>query len=88
LDYGVVDGYKQLLDAADSNLGWRILAEFFLSTNEFRAILRASEEGAAMIDLVDPKFLERHRRCLEIVKMLQFEGEAAVLARSKRRSAG
>jgi len=73
--YGVVEGYKQLLTTPESNLGWRILAEFFLSSEEFEVILRNSLDGFPMVELLAGEFLERHRKSLKIIKALKVEGK-------------
>jgi len=69
--YGVVEGYKQLLTVQDSNLGWRILAEFFLSTEEFEVILTNSLDGTPIVQLLDDEFINAHRRVLEIIQLIK-----------------
>jgi hypothetical protein len=69
--YCVVNGYEQLLTNPDSNLGLRILAEFFLSVQEFEVILRNSLDGTPIVQLLNNEFLGAHRKVLEIIKVIK-----------------
>lgn len=46
-DITLIDGLKVLLEQPESNLGWRIVSKFFLTAEEFKALLQASNEPDA-----------------------------------------
>jgi superfamily I DNA/RNA helicase len=73
--YGVIDGYEKLLRDKESNFAWRILIEFFLSLSEVKAVLRASLDGTPMVKLLEGEFMKRHLRVIEIIKILQQQGQ-------------
>ena len=84
-EYGVIDGYREILRIPDSNLGWRILAEIFLNTKDFERILHATVDGTPMIDILDDNFLNTHRRVIEILRVILNEDSVTKKQKSEMR---
>lgn len=69
-DPTLLDGLKLLLENADCNLGWRIVAKFFLPEDAFVSLLKKSDsKGASLIsDIIDAGV---KKRVLKVVKILK-----------------
>ncbi len=66
--YSLPDGYQQLTKVKDSNLGWRIVAEFFLDTEELSSAIRKSTKGIPMSEILEEIFVLKHKRIVEIIR--------------------
>jgi hypothetical protein len=73
--YSFVDGYDQLIKVKNSNLGWRILAEFFLEKKEFISVLEGSMDGTPMKRLLKEEFISLHREVLNTIRNGLIEGQ-------------
>lgn len=69
-EYGLVDGYVLLLQEVESNLGWRILMEYFCQPNEQKEILSQTRKSVPMNKLLDSNFVEIHLAIVEIIKKI------------------
>ena len=66
--YTIADGYHHLLKMKDSNIGWRILAEFFLSDEDLFAAIIGSADGTAMQEILPGEFVKEHLNIVEILR--------------------
>jgi superfamily I DNA/RNA helicase len=71
LELSAIYGYSELLLKKDSNLGWRILAEFLLERSQFKKAVRDSISGTKFVSLLPVEFVKRQKRVLEIIQILQ-----------------
>lgn len=71
VEYGVIEGYQQILKNAQSNLGWRILMECFLGVDEQRRVLALTQDYTEMIKLLDLGFVESHLRSAALIRSIQ-----------------
>lgn len=71
IGYGIVEAYECLLRNAESNLGWRILMELYSGTATQEKILRASEDGTPMVDLISNRFIMKHTRAVKLIRTIQ-----------------
>ena len=75
-DYGVCEGYEFLLRDERSNFGWRVLVDELLDVETQRPVLIATENGTALVDLLDPDFVARQLAAVRASKALRNEQEA------------
>jgi superfamily I DNA/RNA helicase len=68
---GIVEAYQCLLSDEKSNLGWRILMELFLEEEKQRQLLKFSENGTAMVELLDPQFVSNHVRVVGVIRAMR-----------------
>ena len=68
IGYGLIEGYRSLLKDAASNLGWRILTEVYFKTRIQRKIIADTQDGTPLIELLDPDFVDRHLKAIEIIR--------------------
>ena len=68
IDYSYIDAYELLKSRDDSNLGWRLLAEFELSKKEMHEVIKGTLDGTSMIRLLPLEFLEKHQKIVEIIR--------------------
>ena len=66
-----VNAYEILLKEASHNLGWRLLINFYLTMDDIKNIITESTKGKNIIDCLDPKFVEGHKKVIEIIKMIK-----------------
>lgn len=66
----VIQGYNLLLSDVESNLGWRIIINFYCSVTEIKSIIEESEKGRNMVDILDEQFQENNKRVLEIIRII------------------
>lgn len=71
ISYGLAEGYEQLLGNKDSNLGWRILMEWFKEEEAQREILLKSEMGIPLMELLDDEFVQNHKSLLEPLRLIR-----------------
>jgi len=76
-EYRLSDAYELLLVNERSNLGWRIIAEFFLDENSLTDVIRASTAGVLMIDLLERGLVNSHLGVLDSIRKIR---EAAELS--------
>jgi superfamily I DNA/RNA helicase len=67
----VTDGYDLLLKDITSNLGWRILADFYLRKRERIAIIHKSEKGQRMIDAIPRNFKQDQEKVVNMTRSLK-----------------
>jgi len=67
----VIDGYNILLRNENSNLGWRIIINFYYSDNEIKSIIQESERGKDMIEILNKSFQQNQKRVLEIIQIIK-----------------
>jgi superfamily I DNA/RNA helicase len=72
-DYGLCEAYEFISRDPRSNFGWRILMERMLEVGTQRRVLAATEDGTALVDLLDQGFVARHLAAVQAVKGLQDE---------------
>ncbi|MFC1592662.1 UvrD-helicase domain-containing protein [Candidatus Omnitrophota bacterium] len=73
-EYGIIEAYEEIMHNSESNLGWRILIELFYEPEEQVEILKATEDGRPMVDLLDPDFIKDNLRAIQIIRSIK-EGE-------------
>jgi superfamily I DNA/RNA helicase len=79
-DYSILQAYELLLKQEDSNLGWRILAEFEFSNEQMGIFIKATLDGTPMIRVLPTDFLDRHEKVVSILRSQQLsEDERSVL---------
>jgi superfamily I DNA/RNA helicase len=76
-EYRLIEAYELLLVNERSNLGWRIIAEFFLDENSLTDAIRASTAGTPMIDFLDGGLINSHLGVLDSIRKI---GEGAKLS--------
>lgn len=69
--YTVVDGYRELLGDIQSNLGWRILTEFFGNEDLLKTVINAATGGPAAIELVGNEFRRRHSEVIDLIRVVK-----------------
>lgn len=74
-EYGLVDAYEQILKDTRSNFGWRLLMEFCLPVEQQKTILKRSDEGVAMVRLLDRRLVATHLEAIEIIKSFKEDGK-------------
>ncbi len=52
ISYDISNGYDILIDNNNSNLGWRIIAEFILSSRDFKFALSRTTDGTPMNEIL------------------------------------
>jgi superfamily I DNA/RNA helicase len=72
-DYGLCEAYEFILREPRSNFGWRILMEKMLEAGTQRRVLAATEDGTALVDLLDQDLVARQLAAVRAVKALQDE---------------
>lgn len=70
-EYGVIDGYENLLKEQDSNLGWRILMEFFYPLDRQKEIVAKTIDGLLMVDVLEDDFVNTHVKAVEVVRSIK-----------------
>jgi superfamily I DNA/RNA helicase len=70
-ELGPTQGYKELLRVENSNLGWRLLAEFLLESKTFASAVEGSTKGKSFVSLLPSNFVKEHTRVVEIIRTLQ-----------------
>jgi hypothetical protein len=74
-DYTYYDAYKLLRSDQESNLGWRILSELFLDSNQLKNIIEKSYENEPIINLLEDDFVESHKSIIDTINTLDIEDE-------------
>jgi superfamily I DNA/RNA helicase len=69
----VIDGYDILLNDARANLGWRILVDFYLERRKIIDIIRKSETGEQLPDVLNKEFMQHQERVVEIIRSIKQE---------------
>jgi superfamily I DNA/RNA helicase len=73
IGYGLIDAYEWLLRDPNANLGWRILVELFCDEEQQKRIVKASDNGVAIVTLLDPHLVANHLRGVELVRAIRTE---------------
>ncbi|MEW6510850.1 MAG: UvrD-helicase domain-containing protein [Bacteroidota bacterium] len=81
--YRLADGYEQLLKVRDSNLGWRIVAEFSVDQEPFETMITKSIDGTPFKSLLDKGLLLRQLEVLKILKACRNDGVVSEVNRRK-----
>ncbi len=63
-----IDGYQILLSNNQSNLGWRIVLEFF--GEKETTLLAAQESQQSIFELLDPAYIREHISVVEVLRKL------------------
>lgn len=69
--YNVIEGYDLLLNDIKSNVGWRILVNFFLEPKEIRNIIRRSDKGDQLPDILDNNFMQHQEKVVDIIRSIK-----------------
>jgi len=67
----ITDGYDILLKDESSNLGWRILIDFYFKPKEIKIFIDGSEKGNQMVDILDKEFIQHQKIVIEIIHTLK-----------------
>lgn len=67
----VIDGYNALLNDAKANLGWRILVNFYFEPREIRNIIRRSDKGDQLPDILDNNFMQHQEKVVDIIRSIK-----------------
>ena len=67
----IVEGYQLLMTDEESNLGWRVIAQISMDTEELTTAVRATQSGEKLIDILPRSFVEAHKVVLAILMKLQ-----------------
>lgn len=70
-DYSFLEAYELLLAQDNSNLGWRILAEFEFSNDQMKDMLQASFDGIPFVRFLPQDFLDKHEGIVTILRSEQ-----------------
>ncbi len=71
IDYSVIDGYEQILKDEKSNLGWRILMQFFCNVGEQKKILAKTASNTPMVELLGAELVKGHKFVVEMIKKIK-----------------
>jgi superfamily I DNA/RNA helicase len=71
INYSTLDAYEILRNQDDSNLGWRILAEFEFSSGQMRDFIKATLDGTPMKRILPPDFIDKHEKVISILRTEQ-----------------
>jgi len=71
IGYSVVDGYRWLLRDEHSNLGWRLLLEFYFDEKTQKELVTKSRAGTRMEELLPKNFVAQQKTALELLRTLQ-----------------
>ena len=71
IEYDPLDGYKLLLGEEGSNLGWRILMQFFCNVGVQKKILAKTTSGTSIVELLDAEFVRDHKFVVEMIKKIK-----------------
>ncbi len=70
ISYSSIDGYELLLEDENSNLGWRILVEYF-DLERLKNVVIESEKGIPILKLLKINFVSDHRRIIDSLKKIK-----------------
>src|SRR6266540_2843320 len=76
VSFGVVEAYQWLLRDSNSNLGWRILVELFFDEAEQKRVVESSEQGVAIVTLLNANFVANHLRAIDLFQAIEKEEQA------------
>ncbi|MDD5529648.1 MAG: ATP-dependent helicase [bacterium] len=68
--YGPINAYELLIEDEQSNLGWRILVEYF-DSEKLRDVITKSEEGTQIKELLNSDFIGIHQKIIECLKKVK-----------------
>lgn len=74
-EYSLNDGYEQLLRFSDSNLGWRILLEYFFQIDKEKEFIQESYTNIPLTKLIDSEFIKSHLQVVDLLKAIR-KGES------------
>ena len=74
-EVNICDGYDFLSHNSKSNLGWRILIDFLMKYEEVKAVIRKTEDGTPIIDLLPIELVEAQTKIATIISKLNKMGE-------------
>lgn len=69
----VTDGYNILLHDTKANLGWRILIKFYREQREIVDIIRKSDKGKQLIDILSKDFIQQQEKVVNIIHSIKQE---------------
>jgi len=71
INYSILESTAKLRNQDDSNLGWRILAEFEFSSRQMRDFIKATLDGTPMKRILPPDFVDKHEKIISILRTEQ-----------------
>ena len=69
-DFTFYDAYRLLNANKESNLGWRIISELFLSDYKLKTIIEKSLNGEPIIHLLEEDFIKKIKYILELINSM------------------
>lgn len=69
----VIDGYSALLRDGEANLGWRILVNFYFNRRDIKNIIRRSDKGDRLLDILNKGFIQQQEKAVEIIRSIRQE---------------
>lgn len=73
MELNVIDGYEILLRNKESNLGWRVLLDFYYKNKEIKSIVAKTVTGTPIMNLLPKDFVVRQLNAIEHLEALQKE---------------
>ncbi|BBB47929.1 UvrD-helicase domain-containing protein [Pelolinea submarina] len=67
-NYSICDAYDMLLHDDDSNLGWRILAEFEFNKVQIQDFIKSSLDGTPFNKILPEEFICKHLKVVNIIR--------------------
>jgi len=71
--YGFCEAYEFLLRDPRNNFGWRILMEMVVDIETQQDVLASTEDGTALVDLLDQNMVDGHLEVVQAIKALKDE---------------
>lgn len=70
ITYTISDAYQILLSDTESNIGWRLLAEFNFSYDELKIFISKTLNGTSMLDVLPDDFIDRQNKIIDYLRDL------------------
>ena len=70
-ELAAIDGYKLLLQDADSNLGWRIVSWIDEPAQSDAAVIKADDDGTLLVSQLDDETVQKHLAVTELLRKLR-----------------
>ncbi len=75
ISYEPANAYELLMSDPNSNLGWRILIEYYFTEPEIKVIVTESHKGTAMVKNLQCEFIENHLKIVAFLNKIRNEIE-------------
>ncbi len=66
----ITDGYNLLLRDQSNNLGWRILLDYYPEQQDIKRIIKESQSGKRMLNILDSSFIKEQKRVIDIIRII------------------